>query len=339
MVRAALVTPLSGPLARYGRATATALRLWARRFTGTETVDLEVVDAHPDASAAVRHAERNEPHLLFGPYGSGPTAEVVKATSRLVWNHGGARIRPRDNVVSVLAPAHTYFIGAVEVIYHADPRVGRVGVLHGDTGFGRGVAGGAEQAAVHRGLDAERAVLPGDPPRADVLLAAGRFDDELVLARALDRDRWRAAGFVAAGVSEVLAELGDRREGLLGPAQWMPEVAPQPDEGPAASEFVAAHRELTGDDPPYPAAQAFAAGVLALRCLHEAGTSEDAAVAAVARKLDRTTLFGRFRLDSAGRQVGHRVLTVQWQDGVRTVVWPPEQAQAALRYPLRRPSG
>jgi branched-chain amino acid transport system substrate-binding protein len=46
-------------------------------------------------------------------------------------------------------------------------------------------------------------------------------------------------------------------------------------------------------------------------------------------------LLGAFRLDPAtGRQVGHRVLTVQWQDGVRRVVWPPERAEAALRYPL-----
>jgi branched-chain amino acid transport system substrate-binding protein len=55
---------------------------------------------------------------------------------------------------------------------------------------------------------------------------------------------------------------------------------------------------------------------------------------ATARRLDCTTLFGRFRLDRAGRQVGHRVLTVQWQDGARVVVWPPEQAGASLRYPL-----
>jgi len=32
--------------------------------------------------------------------------------------------------------------------------------------------------------------------------------------------------------------------------------------------------------------------------------------------------------------VGHRGLTVQWQDGMRRVIWPPEQAQASLRYPL-----
>lgn len=52
----------------------------------------------------------------------------------------------------------------------------------------------------------------------------------------------------------------------------------------------------------------------------------------------RNTGFGRFRLDPvSGLQVGHQVLTVQWQDGQRSVVWPPEAAQRPLRYPLPAP--
>ena len=128
---------------------------------------------------------------------------------------------------------------------------------------------------------------------------------------------------------------GAGREGLLGPVQWLAGAAPAPDEGPPAAEFLAAYRRSTGADPPYPAAQAFAAGVIASRCLREAGTAEDATLLAAACALHCTTMFGRFRLDPRSRQqVGHQVLTVQWQDGARRVIWPPEQAQAPLRYPL-----
>jgi branched-chain amino acid transport system substrate-binding protein len=56
---------------------------------------------------------------------------------------------------------------------------------------------------------------------------------------------------------------------------------------------------------------------------------------AAACDVEVTTMFARFRLDPrTRRQVGHEVLTVQWQDGVRRVIWPPERAQAPLRYPL-----
>ena len=344
MLRAALVTPLSGPLGGFGQAGATALSLWAdwhgSRFPAG--AELTVVDAHPDPVAAVRRAERLAPDLLFGPYGSSTTAAVAGATSRLVWNHGGARVPAVGNLVSVLAPADTYYRGAVRVVREADPELRTLCVLSSDTGFSRTVAAGAVREAGRLGLPAAEGTLPVPggwrPPGADeagMLLVAGPFEDEVAAARRLLPGRWRAAGFVGAGVDEVLAGLGAGREGLLGPAQWLAEAAPPPDEGPPAGEFAAAYRRRTGARPPYPAAQAFAAGVIAARCLREAGTADDAALLAAACALECTTMYGPFRLDPRSRQqVGHQVLTVQWQDGARRVIWPPERAQARLRYPL-----
>lgn len=346
MLRAALVTPLSGPLGGYGRAGLAALTLWAggqggRGGRGSPAIELTAFDAHPDPVAALTRCERMTPDLLFGPYGSGPMAAVARATSRLVWNHGGARGPAGGHVVPVLAPAETYFHGALRAVCRADPGVRTVCILAGDTGFGRAVAGGAAAEAGRLGLRVVVAGRPGDVPdagalpAADMLLVAGRFADEVAAARRLLPGRWRAAGLVAAGVEEVLADLGRRREGLLGPAQWLAGAAPRPEAGPSAAEFTAAYRRRTGEDPPYPAAQALAAGVIAMRCLEEAGTADDAALLAAARALDCSTMFGRFRLDPrTGRQVGHQVLTVQWQDGTRRVIWPPGPARARLRHPL-----
>lgn len=335
VLRAALVTPLSGPLSGYGRAGAEALRLWARWTAGR--AELGVFDAHPDPAAAVRRAEQDRPELLFGPYGSGPTAAAAAATSRLLWNHGGARVGQTDHLISVLAPASTYFQGALNVVHEADPAVCHVSILHNRSGFGRAVAGGAMREAARLGLRAMRAALPANPLEADVLLVAGSFADELAAARRLLPGRWRAAAFVAAGVEEVLANVGDHREGLLGPAQWLPSAAPIPDVGPSAAEFISAYRRRVGTDPAYPAAQAFAAGLVAARCFREVGAAGDAALLAAARSLRCTTMFGRFQLNPGTlEQTGHRVLTVQWQDGMRRIVAPAEQAQADLRYPLPR---
>ena len=63
--RAVLVTPLSGPLARFGKAGASALGLWAER----SGVSLEVIDAYPSAASAIRAAEASRPDVVFGPYG------------------------------------------------------------------------------------------------------------------------------------------------------------------------------------------------------------------------------------------------------------------------------
>jgi branched-chain amino acid transport system substrate-binding protein len=337
MLRAVLVTPLSGELGGYGRAGAIALNLWTDwhndRFS--PGIELMAFDAYPDPVAALRRAEQLAPDLLFGPYGSSPTAAVARATSRLVWNHGGARAPAVDNLVTVIAPADTYFHGAVRAVRMADPELRTVCVLSSDTGFSHAVAWGAAREAGRLGLQTTEGRLPADVQDADMLLVAGSFADEVAAARRLLPGHWRAAGFVGAGVEEVLAGLGAGREGLLGPAQWLAEAATRPDEGPPAAEFVAAYRRGAGADPPYPAAQAFAAGVIATRCVRQTGTADGAALMAAACALECTTMFGPFRLDPRShQQVGHQVLTVQWQDGARRVIWPLERAQEPLRYPL-----
>jgi ABC-type branched-subunit amino acid transport system substrate-binding protein len=347
-LRAALVTPLSGPLAVFGRAGAAALELWSREAS----VPLDVVDAHPDPAAAMTAAAVGRPTMLFGPYGSSPAVAAIGAVAATdgpaVWNQGGATSRlawpgfPR--VLNVLAPASTYFHGSLHAVLATGASAASVTVLHADTGFARDVASGAIAVGTELGYEVSQVVFaPGDAaraartaPPADVVLVAASFEDELVAARTLLVERARAPqvlGLVGAGVEDVLSELGDRRERLVGPAQWTVRsaVGAPVDEGPDAGWFVDAYRRATGREPEYPAAQAFAAGVLASRCLRDAGSVDPADVVVAAVRLRCRTCYGDFRLDpETGGQIGHRVLTVQWQGGVQRVVWPPEHAEAPL---------
>jgi branched-chain amino acid transport system substrate-binding protein len=258
-------------------------------------------------------------------------------------------------VVNVLAPASAYFRGTLEAVRSADPEARRVAILHATTGFAQDVARGAAEAARTLGFSVTAKGFTGGEagrtatmlPEAEVGLVVGSFDDELESAAVLLPRAWRAIGFVGAGVDEVLAPLGDEREGLVGPAQWVATATLEPDEGPDVDWFVARYRSAVGGDPPYPAAQAFAAGLLAARCLRECGDDlafpsdrpgpDDAAQLAAAQRLACRTLYGDFRLDPVtGLQVGHRVVTVQWQDGRRRAIWPPDVAESAFRYPLER---
>jgi branched-chain amino acid transport system substrate-binding protein len=289
----------------------------------------------------MRTATSKQPQVVFGPYGSGPAVAAIRATDRAVWNHGGATDRLRrpsfQHAINVLAPASSYFTGALQAIRAADPDAHTVSLLHATTGFGREVAAGAIRTGGLLGFEVRAtAFAPGQAaaaalPTGDVLMVAGGFADELAAARVLVARPWRAAAFVGAGVEEVLAPLGPARDGLLGPCQWLAHVAPPPEEGPDAGWFVSAFRESVGHEPPYPAAAAFAAGVLCARCLREVGEADDAALLGAAARLSVRTLFGCFRLDSVtGIQAGHEVLTVQWQGGTRCVVWPPKHTERAL---------
>jgi branched-chain amino acid transport system substrate-binding protein len=84
----------------------------------------------------------------------------------------------------------------------------------------------------------------------------------------------------------------------------------------------------------YPAAQAYAACLIAQRCLEETGSADDEALWRAACALDCNTFFGRFRINPrTGIQEGHEMVWVQWQGGKKVVVWPPSVAQARPAYP------
>ena len=109
--RAVLVTPLSGPLARFGKAGASALALWAER----SGVGLEVVDASPSLASGIRAAKASRPDVVFGPYGSGPALAAAAASKGVIWNHGGATAR-------LARPAYPGVVNVESPAYHYSPR-------------------------------------------------------------------------------------------------------------------------------------------------------------------------------------------------------------------------
>lgn len=332
--RGVLVTPLSGPLAGFGKAGANALTLWAERCG----VHLEVIDAHPSAASAIRAAEAARPDVVFGPYGSGPARAAAAAGTGIIWNHGGATdrlARPRyPRVINVASPAARYLAAVLEVMVADGLGAGaQVVILHADTGFGREAADGAVAVAARLGLRQRSvAFAPGrvgdvlaHVPAGDVLVSAGPFDDDVAVARWSGEQRWRAVGLVAAGVDELRGAIGDRAERLYGPCQWFDDGTDRPADGPSSGWFSRHYRDANGGDPPYPAAAAFAAGVVWQRCVQEAGTVESLPVYAASQRLDTTTLFGGFRVDPiSGGQTGHQVRVVQWRGGQRV---PVDQAR------------
>jgi ABC-type branched-subunit amino acid transport system substrate-binding protein len=158
----------------------------------------------------------------------------------------------------------------------------------------------------------------------DLVISAGSFDDEVVLARALLESglRPKAVGLAAAAMQEFPQALGTHAEGFLGPSQWEPRLAYVPDFGPGPDEATEGIR-AQGAPPDYRAAQAYAACLIAQRCLEEAGAGDEWLWRA-ACALDCGTFFGRFHIDpTTGLQVGHEMVLVQWRRGRKLVVWPP----------------
>ena len=331
-------------------------------------VALRHYDDGSRAAAARRNTERllddDAVDLLFGPYSAGLTtaaAEVAAARARLLWNHGGAGDAVYDlragGVVGILAPAHRYLAGLPALARSAHPDAGALAIARVDAGaFARQVSHGAATAARALGFGAilhltyppDTADFAGIAAQIaaaapDVLVAVGRIRHDIALARALtapgSRPAIGLAAVVATPIADFAAALGAAAHGFVGPTQWEPQLAvPVPDFGPppdVAMSLLRRAAAVPSVPVDYPAAQAFAAGLVAQRCLTDAGSADAAALYAAASAADFTTFYGRFRIDCAGRQVGRSVALVQRQRGRKAVIWPPEQADGRLQWPFR----
>ena len=386
-LKVAIPVSLSGAFSLQGRQALAGLRAWAdaaNRRGGVRVggqlrpVQLIWRDDRSRRDGVQQAVERliaeDGADILIGPYSavlSLAAAEVARRHCKLLWNQGGAsaEIYRRGNpwVVGLLTPADEYLAGLLPAVRQVSPAASTLAIVRAATGaFPADVCSGVERAAaalgfrcvLRREFDARNpdfADVVAEVRRAapDILVAVGRLENDLLLARQLIETGARPpfAALVAAGVQRFQDELGAAAEGFIGPSQWEPPT-PSPAEsvaligrdaayfGPSASAVVDELRRA-GDAAPagplpvdYPMAQAYAAGVALERCLQAAGTAADAALREAAAGLDFRTFYGRFRIDPAtGRPAGRQMLLVQWQGGRKVVVWPPETASGRLRLP------
>jgi branched-chain amino acid transport system substrate-binding protein len=372
VIKVGIALSLSGRFAVQGNQAHHGLLLWVedvnntgglfvRERGGKELVELVLHDDESRREPALARVEelivKDRADILIGPYSSALTlavAPVVERYRKVMWNHGGssdAIFRGSFRfTVSIPSPARRYFVGILEMVKALDPSSSRVALLHGRSGtFSCAVVLGVEAYAKDNGLRVVlRAPYPSTPPgfaslvsrisasQPDVILGAGRTEDDLLLARQLRAQRVgaRVMGLVAAPIQLFGQNLGKDAHGFFGPSQWEQSVRGQPDVGPTSAEFVARFRHRFWKEPDYPAAQAYAAGLVAHRCIEAAGTLRDEPVRRVASELTMSTFYGGFKLDTVtGEQIGHELVIIQWQGKAKRIVWPLEIAEARSQVP------
>lgn len=319
------------------------------------------------AEATRRLLEEHGVELIFGPYSSGlarAAAEVTAERHQVMWNHGGADAmnRPERRVVNILTGARHYLLTLPRLVRRADASASSFAIVRCSAGaFSRSVSEGLGAEARSRGFSqvmyqefppcqSDFSSLADEVIRAnpDLLLVVGRIRHDIAIARSLV-NRWKrkpssrpaATAVVAAGIARFGAELGGDAEGFIAPSQWEPPAPeacgqlPGPYFGPSpaqAMKSLSRAGEAAGGLPvDYPMAQAYAAGLVAERCVLEAGSLDPAALWKAAGELEFHTFFGRFKIHpSIGWQAGHSMPLVQWQQGRKVVIWPPAQQSGSI---------
>jgi branched-chain amino acid transport system substrate-binding protein len=280
--------------------------------------------------------------ILLGPYSSGLTmaaVEIAEEHKKIMWNYGGASdeifSRGSRYTIGIASRASDYLRALPRWLAKEYPNLRRICILYSRQGtFGWQVARGILESAQETGqsvalvpLDttlknsgAALAALLDASPEAVVLIA--NFQDELAIMRT--RPRWstsvRAVAAVAAGIAAFASRLGQTADGVVGPSQWEPQVSFPRIVGPTADWFVSNFRKQFDGMPDYVAAGSFATGVILTECIRRAASLDSGKLRSTASDLDCHTFYGRFRIDApSGKQVGHRILLVRWQNGWKVV--------------------
>ena len=130
---------------------------------------------------------------------------------------------------------------------------------------------------------------------------------------------------IAAGVNEF-RNVVDDPDGIFGIAQWFPGSGAEVELGPSEDDFIRSYASDSGAVPDYPAAQAVAGAIIAAHCAELAGSISRQDLWAAAADLEKSTLFGRFKIaPTTGVQVAHQMVLVRWAGGRLEPVSMPAQ--------------
>jgi branched-chain amino acid transport system substrate-binding protein len=307
--------------------------------------------------------------FMFASYSSGltlaqgPLAEQLDvvtmawgASSDDIWEQGFTR------VVGVYTPASQYDHSLLDFVAQADPPAETVSIVYKDDPFTVAEAEGARDKAEELGLevtyfdrypatatDLSPILTQAWASEPDVFLVVAHFQDGALGARQMSElgmDPAASSFGSGAATSEWWNELSDAAQGTFGPAQWEPSQAVDPAAfdapnwvGPQVtpSEWAQQYEERFEYEPDYRGGLSFAAGLALMAAIEEAGSIETEAVIEAFKELDIQSMGGAFSLDPETlNQVGHEMLTIQWQDGEKVIVAPEEAANGEAIYPANQ---
>ena len=331
-------------------------------------VELVIEDDQSEPALAARLYQKliaqDKVDAILGPYSS----PLTEAVADLAEKHRMAMVAPgaagtslfrkgRKFIFMIFSPAEVYLEGLIEMAVRRGLRT--VALLHDESIFTKGIAQGAAELARKRGL---QVVLFEGYPRGttdftavlgkvasatpDVLAAATYFDDAVGIAlrmRALKVNP-RMFGLTAgADLPRFYEMLGRDAEFVYGATQWTPELVtlvrggqliPVGRRYPGAREFVESYRkEFPGADLSYHSACGYSGCQVLMEAIRQTGSLDGERLRGAILKMDMNMVYGAFKVDQSGLQVGHKMLVFQWQDGKKVVVWPDELAPGKPRFP------
>jgi branched-chain amino acid transport system substrate-binding protein len=316
-----------------------------------------ITDDGSDGKIAIRLYEKliteDKVDAVMGPYGSPITDAVADATEKhralmvaptagttSIWQKG------RRYLIMVLSPLEASTEGTIDLA--ARNGLKTVGLI--DALARPAIVKGALELAKKKGL--EVVVHESYPPgtsdfsaildkvkvaKPDVLVAGAPPNDAIAMTRQMKERDVNAKMFGATpggSLPDYYKALERMAEFAYAGSYWEP-VLPYP----GNREFVATYQKEFARAPSFYSAAAYAGCQLLTDSVRRTGTLDSDSIREDLLKVKTTTVLGNFAVDEHGLQVGHKAVTIQWQDGKPVVVWPDDVATGKPKFPTPPWSG
>jgi branched-chain amino acid transport system substrate-binding protein len=317
-------------------------------------IEFVIRDDESDEKTAIRLYEAlittDKVDAVLGPYGSAVTDAVADVTEK----HRMLMIAPNASTTSIWEKGRRYLIMMVSpaegmsagVLDFANrDGLHTLAVIHQDALVPNAVSKGAHDLA--RGKDLEVVFSETYPngttdfvavldkvktAKPDVLVVASiRLDDLVAVTRQmkeLDVNVKMLSSLPYGLLPEYHQRLGPDAEFVYSGSFWEAGLP-----NPGNREFVAEYEIEFSRAPAVQSANAYAGCELLVEAMRRAGGTDSDKLRDVLLPLKTKTVLGDFAVDERGFQIGHRAITIQWQDGKQVVVWPDELA-AGNRRPM-----
>lgn len=331
------------------------------------TIELIIYDdqSEPETGARLyaKLITQDKVDAVFGPFSSPITEAVADVTEK----YQMPMVAPTASTTSIYkkgrrfifmlpTPADAYLEGLLDLA--AKRGLKTVALLHEDTIFPKATVEGTIKLAKQKGL---QVVLVEGYPKGttdfstlltkvraanpDVFGAPTYFDDAVAITRQMKAVTVnpKMYGVTVGGDLPKFHEfLGQDGEFVYGVTQWLPELR-----YPGAKEFVGSYRqEFPGADLSYHSAAGYASCQILVEAIKNTGALGGEKIREAILEIGSPnplsatyTVYGVFKVERDGFQIGHKIVTFQWQDGKKVILWPEELAGGEPRFPTPPWSG
>ncbi len=348
----------TGTYAKIGKYMQEGYLLWEKQVNERggllgRPVKIVIYDDKSEPATAVKLYEKlvndDRVDLLLGPYSSpisqavSPIADKYKQPMILpVAASSGIFKRGLKYIFMVLAPAEIYMEGVLDIAAARGAKT--AALVNEDTAFPKSIVEGAAKLSEQKGLkvvfrdaypkgttDFSALLTKVKAANPDVFIGGSYFDDAVAISRQvreLDLAPKAIAFTAGSDLPEFYQQLRKNAEYIYSPTPWEPEMP-----FPGSREFVEAYRTMWSKDPIYQAAAAYGGALVFEKAVRQVGSLDREKIREAMLRLEDTNLFGTYKVDENGLQIGRKMSILQWREGKKVLVWPKGVAGADPVYP------